>query len=201
MNDEPKSFLASSDAEPKASASTVPMWVFALTLLLIFLGTIYFDDHSGWFDSRIYSPFDNAARLEAYQPKSGAAAMMARGKQVYEQICGACHGADGLGKPGQAPPLAGSEWVVAKGISRLAHLPLMGVNGDIKVEGQDWNMSMAAMGASLSDSDLASVLSYIRTSWGNKATVVTADDVAGVRKSIGKNPAPMPAATFIGMPE
>lgn len=201
MNDEPKSLLASSDAEPKASSSTVPMWIFALTLLLIFLGTVYFDHHSGWFDANVYSPYDNAIQLDAYQPKSGAAAMMARGKQVYDQICGACHGADGLGKAGQAPPLAGSEWVNAKGDSRLAHIPLMGVNGDIKVAGQDWNMAMAAMGASLSDSDLATVLSYIRTSWGNKASLVTAEDVAGVRKAIGKNPAPMPAATMMSMPE
>jgi hypothetical protein len=45
------------------------------------------------------------------------------------------------------------------------------------------------------------VLSYIRTSWGNKASLVTAEDVAGVRKAIGKNPAPMPAATMMSMPE
>jgi len=179
----------------------VPMWIFALTLILIYLGTVYFDDHSGWFDSKVYAPYDNVAQLDAYQPKSGAAAMMARGLQVYGQICAACHGADGLGKPGQAPPLAGSEWVIAKGYSRLAHIPLTGVTGDLKVEGKDWNMAMAAMGAALSDSDLASVLTYIRSSWGNKAEPVSADDVAGVRKAIGKNTAPMPAQTMMGMPE
>ncbi len=201
MNDEIKSSLAPSDAEPKASSATVPMWIFALTLLLMFLGFVYFDHHSGWFDAQVYPPYDSVAQLEAYQPKSGAAAMAARGKQVYDQICAACHGADGLGKAGQAPPLAGSEWVIAKGDQRLAHVPLMGVNGDIKVEGQDWNMAMAAMGAGLSDSDLASVLTYIRTSWGNKAAAVTADDIHGVRASIGKNPAPMPAQQLMSMPE
>ena len=201
MNNEPKSFLASRDAEPKASSSTVPMWIFALTLILIYLATVYFDDHGGWFDSKVYAPYDNAAQLDAYQPKSGAAAMLARGQQVYSQICAACHGADGLGKPGQAPPLCGSEWVIAKGYSRLAHIPLTGVTGDLKVEGKDWNMAMAAMGAALSDSDLASVLTYIRGSWGNKAEPVSADDVAGVRKAIGKNTAPMSAQTMMGMPE
>jgi len=201
MNDESKSFLASGDAEPKTSSSTVPMWIFALTLLLIFLGTVYFDHHSGWFDPNIYSPYDNTAQLEAYQPKSGAAAMMARGKQVYEQICGICHGVDGLGKPGQAPPLSGSELVNANGFSRLARIPLMGVSGSINVKGQGWNSSMAAMGASLSDADLAAVLSYIRSSWGNKAAPVSADDIAGVRKAIGKNPAPMSAQQLMNMPE
>ena len=82
-----------------------------------------------------------------------------------------------MGKPGQAPPLAGSEWVNAKGVNRLAHIPLAGLNGPLKVEGKEWNLNMAAMGAALSDADLAAVLTYIRTSWGNKAGEVTADDV------------------------
>ena len=201
MKDPAQSSTDHQEDPPSASVSTVPLWIFALTLLLIFLGTVYFDHHSGWFNPQIYSPFENEAQLEAYQPKSGSAAVIARGKQVYEQICGICHGVDGMGKPGQAPPLAGSEWVNASSYNRLAHIPLMGVNGDITVEGKDWNMAMAAMGASLSDADLAAVLSYIRNSWGNKSAMVTPEDVAGVRAAIGKNPAPMSAQQLEKMPQ
>ena len=201
MSDEPKSCSTPPDAEPTATHSTVPMWIFALTLMLIYLGAVYFDHHSGWFDAKVYSPYASAEELEAYQPKSGAAAMLARGKQVYEQVCGLCHGVDGLGKPGQAPPLAGSEFVNAKGMQRLVHIPLTGVAGDIKVEGKDWNMSMAAMGAALSDSDLASVLSYIRNSWGNKAEAVTADDVKQVRAIVSKSPGSMTGDQLMKMPE
>ena len=75
--------------------------------------------------------------------------------------------------------------------SRLAHIPLTGVTGDIQVEGKDWNMSMAAMGAALSDSDLAAVLTYIRSSWGNKGGAVTADDVKTVRAALARHPQPM----------
>ena len=64
---------------------------------------------------KVYTPYVSAEELDAYQPKSGAAAMLAQGKKNYEMICGICHGVDGMGKPGQAPPLAGSEWVNAKG--------------------------------------------------------------------------------------
>jgi mono/diheme cytochrome c family protein len=177
------------------------MWIFALTLMLIYLGSVYFDHHSGWFDAKVYSPYASADELEAYQPKSGAAAMLARGKQVYEQVCGLCHGVDGLGKPGQAPPLAGSELVTAKGFQRLVHIPLTGVAGDIKVQGKDWNMSMAAMGAALSDSDLASVLTYIRNSWGNKADPVTSDDVKQVRAIVSKSPGAMTGDQLMKMPE
>jgi mono/diheme cytochrome c family protein len=201
MSDEPKSCSTPSNAEPTTTNSTVPMWILSLTLVLIYLGAVYFDHHGAWFDSQIYSPYTSAEELDLYQPKSGAAAMLAQGKKTYEMICGVCHGVDGMGKPGQAPPLAGSEWVNAKGVSRLAHIPLTGVTGGIQVEGKDWNMSMAAMGAALSDADLANVLTYIRSSWGNKGATVTADDVKNVRAAIGAHPQPMSGDEMMKMPE
>jgi cytochrome c oxidase cbb3-type subunit 2 len=117
--------------------------------------------------------------------------MFSRGRAVYGSLCGLCHGNDGLGKPGQVPPLAGSEWVNAKGIQRLARISLAGLNGKIQVEGNDWNLSMAAMGAALSDADLAAVLTFIRQSWGNQAGAVTADEVQAVRAALGARPQPL----------
>jgi mono/diheme cytochrome c family protein len=201
MSDENKSCSTSSNDEPKAERSHLPIWVLSLTFLLLYLGAVYFDHHGGWFDKEVYSPYASADELDSYQPKSGAAAAFAHGKQTYEQVCGICHGVDGLGKPGQAPPLAGSEWVMAKGVQRLAHIPLMGLSGDVKVEGKDWNLAMAAMGANLSDSDLASVLTYIRGSWGNGMGEVTADDVKAVRAAIGAHPQPMSGDQMMKMPE
>jgi mono/diheme cytochrome c family protein len=202
MSDETKSCSSPASAEPTAARSHLPMWILVLTLLLLYVGGIYFDRHSGWFDKQVYSPFANAAMLDAYQPKSGAAAAMAQGKKVYEQICAACHGADGMGKPGQAPPLTGSEIVTAKGYSRLAHIPLLGLNGPIEIKGQQMSFpsGMAAMGAALSDADLAAVLSYIRTSWGNKADVVMPEDIKGVRAGM-KQSQPLTHETMMAMPE
>ena len=60
---------------------------------------------------------------------------------------------------------------------------------------------MAAMGAALSDADLANVLTYIRSSWGNKAGEVTADDIKAVRASMGARPQPMTAEMLKAMPE
>jgi mono/diheme cytochrome c family protein len=190
MNDELNG-CHKSDSEPAASRSPLPVWILALTLVLLFLGAVYFDYHSGWFDKQVYGPYPNADQLALYQPKSGAAAMVAHGKAVYETVCGTCHGSDGLGKPGQAPPLAGSEWV-ARDVPSLAHIPLAGLNGAIQVKGQEWNLSMAPMGAGLSDADLAAVLSYIRSSWGNNYSAVSADDVKAARAATGGN-VPSPA--------
>jgi mono/diheme cytochrome c family protein len=187
MSDELKSTSCQkTDVEPSATDSTVPVWMFVLLLVLLFLGAVYFDRHSGWFDKQVYAPYTSAKELAAYQPQSGEAAMIARSKAVYETVCGTCHGSDGLGKPNQAPPLAGSEWV-AKDIQSLVRIPQAGLNGPIQVAGHDWNLSMAPMGAGLSDADLAGVLSYIRQSWGNKSGMVSADEVKSTRTAINGN--------------
>jgi mono/diheme cytochrome c family protein len=199
MSDELKS--TESGPEPTAARSHLPMWILLALLALLYLGGIYFDHHSGWFDKQVYSPYASAAMLESYQPKSGAAAARAQGKKNFEAICGTCHGVDGLGKPGQAPPLAGSEWVNAKGHNRLAHIPLAGISGTLSVAGKEWNLPMAAMGAALSDTDLANVLTYIRSSWGNKAGEVTADDIKAVRAGMGARPQPVTHDLLMAMPE
>ena len=199
--DQQKNCCDHSSGEPTATRSSAPIWIIVLTLALLFLGGVYFDHNSGWFSPRVYAPYQTAEQLDAYQPKSGAAAALARGKGVYESVCGICHGADGLGKPGMAPPLAGSEWVLTKGFNRLAHIPLAGVNGAISVEGKDWTMAMAAMGAALPDDDLAAVLTYIRGSWGNKAGPVTGDDIKKIRAELGKNPAPATGDQLKALPE
>lgn len=174
---------------PKGEKSlTAPVWIFALTLLLLFAGAVYFDRCSGWFDSQVYAPYQSSDQLEAYQPKSGAAAMLAEGKKQYGMICAACHGDDGLGKPGQAPPLAGSEWVNSEDFTRLEEIPQLGLSGEVHVNGQDWNLQMAPMGAALSDADLAAVLTYIRGSWGNKASAVSETDVKAMRGTVAGHP-------------
>ena len=192
MSDESnKACCSSGEGEPTATRSAAPIWIIVVTLLLLFVGGYYFDRHSGWFNPKLYEPYTSTEQLESFQPKSGEAAARARGKVVYDSVCGICHAPDGLGKPGQAPPLAGSEWVVAKGFNRLAHITLAGVSGPLKVAGKDWNLNMAAMGAALPDDDLAAVLTYIRISWGNKAGVVTGDDLKAIRASLGKKGLPL----------
>ncbi len=201
MSDENKNCCSPETGEPTVTRSAAPMWIIVVTLTLISFGGYYLDSQGGWFDKNVYAPYQSSAQLESFQPKSGPQAAMARGKSVYESVCGICHGSDGAGKPGQAPPLAGSEWVACKGCNRLLHIPLAGVAGAIQVGGKDWNMNMAAMGAALSDEDLAAVLTYIRGSWGNKAEPVTAVEVKNIRAEIGKSPLPYTGDKLKAMPE
>lgn len=113
------------------------------------------------------------------------------GAAVYAGNCAACHQAAGGGVPGVFPPLVASEWVVGDAGLPIRIL-LHGLNGPLKVAGQDYAGMMPAFGR-LADAELAAVISYLRKSWGNAAAEVTTADVAAVRQQYGDRSEPWTA--------
>ena len=103
------------------------------------------------------------------------------GKQVFGAKCAACHQASGLGVAGVFPPLAGAEWVLGSE-KVLISILLHGVQGELEVNGNKYNGVMPAFGT-LADAELAAVLSYIRSDWGNKAPPVMVAAVAAQREA------------------
>ena len=184
MNAESQPNCHLSEAEPASAMTTVPIWLVMTMLVFLFLGAWYFDARGGWFEPKVYRPYTSIAQVDAFQPHASNDPLP-QGKRLFEANCALCHNSDGMGKPLQAPPLAGSEWVLAPGVNRLIRIPQVGLTGSIKVKGQEWNLTMAGMGAMYSDDDLAAVLSYIRNAWNNKAALVTADQVKKVRAELG----------------
>jgi mono/diheme cytochrome c family protein len=172
--------------------SRVPVLLVVLMGLLLYWGALYFDTHGAWFNPMVYAPYRSEADLLAYQPRSEGPDL-ARGKMLFDNICALCHGTDGLGKPGQAPPLAGSEWALGNP-DHMIRIPLFGLAGPITVKGQDFNLAMPAMGATLSTDDLAGVLTYIRSSWGNKASPITPEQVEAIKSKVGNRTQPFTAA-------
>ena len=111
-----------------------------------------------------------------------AAASAQHGQQVYQQNCSSCHGAAGGGTPGAFPPLAGNSYVTGNPSDDITTL-LNGKNGAIAVNGQSYNGQMPAWKSSLSDKDIADVITYIRTELGtNHATPVTTAEVDKLKK-------------------
>ncbi|MDA7823421.1 cbb3-type cytochrome c oxidase subunit II [Opitutales bacterium] len=120
------------------------------------------------------------------------------GKEIYMKaapgggMCFTCHQQNGQGLAGQFPPLAGSDWVLGDK-ERLIKISMYGLMGEIEVNGVKYNNVMAPPGippGSLTDEQIASVLTYIRNDWGNSASAVSAEEVATVRESL-KGRAPM----------
>jgi mono/diheme cytochrome c family protein len=181
--------------EVQAGRAAVPVWLIFLLSLLLYWGMVYFDQNSGWFDPHVYSPYRSLEQLQAYQPVLGTEGVILRGRAVFEVNCALCHNSDGAGKPGQAPSMVGSEWVLGSA-NRLIRIPQNGLSGPIPLKGEVWSQapSMAAMGAGLSDDDLAAVLSFIRQSWGNKAPPITPEQVRAVRAELGNRTQPWTAS-------
>lgn len=171
------------DTEPTVGSGNVPMWLMMLPLLLAFWGAMYFDWHGGWFNSSVHAPYTSVAELTMLQPSTGGDRILIRGKLVYDQVCALCHGVDGAGKPAQAPTFINADWVISENPAQLIRIPLQGISGPIIVNGEEWNLAMPAMGASLPDDDLAAVLSYMRGAWGNQASPITPEQVQEVREA------------------
>jgi nitrite reductase (NO-forming) len=100
------------------------------------------------------------------------------GGRVFAQNCAACHQPEGQGMAGAFPPLAGSDFLLSDP-HRSISVVLNGLSGEIEVNGQTYNGVMP--GVRLSDSDVANVLSFVLSSWGNDGPAISAADVARVR--------------------
>lgn len=110
--------------------------------------------------------------------QGGLQASITRGKQVYLQQCLACHQADAGGVPNMNPPLIKTKQVLGDKTA-LIKIVLNGLKG-VDIDGDTYNGVMAPH-PDLTDQEIADVLTYVRNSFGNKATAVTAAQVKAVR--------------------
>ncbi len=115
-------------------------------------------------------------------PAASAAAAPADGAKVYDTNCSSCHGANGQGSPGAFPPLAANPTVTGDA-AKVVHIVKYGLTGSITVGHSTYNGTMPAWGPpNLSNADIAAAVTFIRSSWGNKAAAVTEADVAASTK-------------------
>ena len=110
-----------------------------------------------------------------------------KGANLFRSICQTCHGADGNGINGLAPPLNKSDWVTGDQ-SRLLKVLLYGLAGPIKIGERLYKapeisgeMPGIASHTSFSDEDIAQVANYIRNSWSNKGDKVPSKSVTEIR--------------------
>jgi mono/diheme cytochrome c family protein len=102
------------------------------------------------------------------------------GAVVYITNCSSCHQANGEGVPGAFPPLAGNPAVTGNPVAVIA-IVKHGISGKIEVNGTAYSGIMPPWGGLISDDDIAAVVTYIRSSWHNRATPVSLANVRGVR--------------------
>ena len=123
--------------------------------------------------------FTANAQVKHAKKHSGSSASMARGKIVYSSICLSCHMATGEGVPRLNPPLINTTYVLGDKTA-LVKIVLNGFNEDVEINGQKFSNTMTPH-SDLKDQQIVDVLTYVRKSFGNKASSVTVADVVKAR--------------------
>jgi mono/diheme cytochrome c family protein len=125
----------------------------------------------------------NAPTTGGWAAVQPAQAASGPGQAVYGQYCAACHQGGGSGVPGTFPPLTGP---VTNGDPHFAaRIVLYGLQGRTTVKGQAYSTPMAGLASRMSDAQIADVLTYVRSSFGNSASAVTEDVVKDERAKPG----------------
>ncbi|WGD51498.1 cbb3-type cytochrome c oxidase subunit II [Bradyrhizobium sp. CB1650] len=146
------------------------------------------------------------SRAATESPSSGSLGFDAtKGAALFADNCASCHGAEGKGVPGTFPPLAGDP--VVNDADPTAHIGavLHGLGGRV-INGQSYEAQMPAFADQLSDQQIADIINYERSSWGNRGALISAADVVAARanESLQKqattpkqvSPVAPPAPTF-----
>lgn len=120
--------------------------------------------------------------------KGNDRALFTKGKTIYmkDGYCNTCHQANGKGLTGSGfPPLAGTNWVMGSE-ERLIKLVLKGLYGPIEILNKKYpgQVPMTPFGEMLNDEEVAAVLTYVRNSFGNKASAITPEKVKLTREAV-----------------
>ncbi len=174
--------------EPSEGYSPLPLLLLGLMSACILFCAIYVGRYSGGFDPMVY---DERITPGTQTAEAAPAALdpKALGKRVFTTNCIACHQTTGLGLPGVYPPLAGSEWALGPE-DRIIRIVLNGLSGPVTVKGTPFNNAMPAFGPLLKDDQIAHVLTYVRSEWGNSAPEVSPDKVKTIRAAVADRAGP-----------
>jgi len=141
--------------------------------------------YSGKQQEGIYNPEGGTIQeMPGEAPKAPVASTieerLSLGKQIYSRTCFACHQLEGQGIANAFPPLANSDYL-NEDVNRAIEIVLKGKTGEITVNGNKYNSIMTAQ--TLTDEEIANVLTYVYNNWDNNKSEVTPTMVSKVRSA------------------
>ncbi len=128
------------------------------------------------------APNEPAAGSASPIPAAEGSLLMSLGNTVYDTHCASCHAADGRGMPPNYPPLAGNQSIQM--VSAVNPIRMV-LNGGFPpaTAGNPMPYGMPPFAQSLSDDEVAAVVTFIRASWGNRGEAVSAPQANELRKA------------------
>jgi mono/diheme cytochrome c family protein len=157
----------------------IPSWVWVVFLVMVAAGVFYVARE--WQPpARFASTPTYAAWAAAATSRAVAAPSTDRGAELFRVTCANCHQANGEGVPGAFPPLVGDPVVTSSEPKEHAQIVLFGLSGRV-ISGARYTAQMPAWGAQLSDDEIAAIMNYERSAWGNSGPRTSATLVSTVR--------------------
>jgi mono/diheme cytochrome c family protein len=161
----------------------IPTWAWVLLLVVVAWGMWYVATELRAYQASklVAGAAPSQASIAPGAPASSSPpSWAALGEQVYGNKCSACHQLTGQGLPGVFPPLKGSAVVTSADPTEHIRTVLRGLTGKT-IGGVAYATPMPAFADQLTDEEVAAVLSYERSSWGNQAPPVKPEDVVARR--------------------
>ena len=169
-------------AIPTVGDGPIPRWLVGLIFVGMFWSGAYLFSYSGGFSADVFDYLPKFGPLSSGPQAAPDPKVI--GKALFSANCITCHQATGLGLPGQYPPLAGSEYVLGDASNHLIAIVLKGLQGPVTVKGQSFNNAMQPWEGQYTDAQLAAILTYIRSDWGNNAPPIPAEAVKQMREEL-----------------
>lgn len=176
----------------------IPTWIWVM--VIVFIGFAGFYAIRQWFapanfattptfiasariadaTTTVSGPASSSAAPQAASAASASSAASGQGEALFNTHCSACHQTTGMGLPGVFPPLAGDPVETATDPTEQITTVLNGKSGST-INGVTYAAAMPSFASQLSDDQIAQIINYERTSWGNNAPTITAADVTAQR--------------------
>ncbi len=178
--------------DPYEQSNPIPWPLLAIAGALVIWGgaTLYFDlaaAPQGAADQVTRTAQANGTATPAPTVEELASAkadqFTAEGAALFGDYCATCHQPNGAGVRGAIPPLDGSRYVTATSEVPIAIL-LRGIAGPIEVKDVVYDGRMPTLHDTLSNDQIARILTYVRGAWSNSAGAVTSDQVQTVRAGL-----------------
>ena len=161
--------------EPYEEFSGIPMPVYWIAIALAIWGAFMLYDTG----KDVTLAQDERVEDRAVQ----VSADLGEGGNLFVANCSTCHQPDGQGLRGAVPPLAQSE-VLAAGPEIVARILLRGIDGPIRVRGEDFDGHMPSFASALNDDEIARIASYVTLTFGEAETKFDPSRVAELRDEL-----------------
>ena len=201
-----QSLNSSSERSEGASVRVGQVSFFVFCLIVAFFAGMQVGFYHGGFRGDVFYEGDSSPLAFSASSTSDLSAqddkkvltLSEEGKAVYSN-CVPCHQASGMGLAGQFPSLVGTDLVIGSE-KRLIAILLKGIQGPLKVGESVFNGAMPPWEKSLSNRKIASVASFIRSTWGNSSPEIDEGKVDAVKREFAKRDSPWTEAELLAIP-